>query len=166
MVHISGGNGHAVHRLSTPLVEHSAAHHAEQVNELLRIRLTAHCGVALTRDLSDCGYGRHGVSALVRAGHLVRVRAGAFVEGARHRDSDAVHRHLLEARAVALSLGRSYALSHLSAVATLGLPVVTATSARCTSATWARASPGKISGSTPIHPSPLLTWLFTAGCSL
>lgn len=95
------------------------------MNELLRIRLVALHGVALTRDLSECGYGRHGVTALVRAGHLVRVRGGAFVEGARHRDSDAVTRHLLESRAVARSLGRSYAVSHLSAVAMLGLPVVT-----------------------------------------
>lgn len=94
------------------------------MNELLRLRLVALGGVALTRDLSDCGYGRHGVSALVRAGHLVRVRAGAFVDGARNRDSDAVTRHLLEARAVARSLGRGYAISHLSAVATLGLPVI------------------------------------------
>jgi hypothetical protein len=97
----------------------------EWVNELLRLRLVALHGVALTRDLSDCGYDRHGVSSLVRAGQLVRVRAGAFVEGARHRDSDAVTRHLFEARAVTRSLGQSYAVSHLSAVATLGLPVVT-----------------------------------------
>ena len=62
---------------------------------------------------------------MVRAGHLVRVRAGAFVEGVRHRDSDTVTRHLLEARAMARSLGQSYAVSHLSAVVTLGLPVVT-----------------------------------------
>ena len=95
------------------------------MNELLRLRLVALYGVVLTSDLSDCGYGRHGVTALVRAGHLVRVRAGAFVEGTRHRDSDSVTRHLFEARAVARSLGRSYAVSHLSAVATLGLPVVT-----------------------------------------
>jgi hypothetical protein len=95
------------------------------VNELLRLRLVALSGVALTRDLSDCGYGRHGVTALVRAGRLVRVRAGAFVEGSRYSDSDAVTRHLFEARAVARSLGLSYAVSHLSAAATLGLPVVT-----------------------------------------
>lgn len=95
------------------------------MNELLQLRLVGLHGVALTRDLSECGYGRHGVTALVRAGHLVRVRAGAFVDGARHRDSDTVTRHLLEARAVARSLGPSYAVSHLSAVATLGLPVVT-----------------------------------------
>lgn len=96
------------------------------MNELLRLRLVALCGVVLTSDLSDCGYGRHGVTALVRAGHLVRVRSGAFVEGTRHRESDSVTRHLFEARAVARSLGRSYAVSHISAVATLGLPVVTA----------------------------------------
>ena len=95
------------------------------MNELLRLRLVAQHGVALTRDLYGCGYDRHGVTALVRAHHLVRVRAGAFVEGARHRDSDTVNRHLLEARAVARSLGEGYAVSHLSAVATLGLPVVT-----------------------------------------
>lgn len=95
------------------------------MNELLRLRLVALFGVVLTSDLTECGYGRHGVSALVRAGDLVRVRAGAFVEGARHRDSDSVTRHLFEARAVTRSLGRSYAVSHLSAVATLGLPVVT-----------------------------------------
>lgn len=100
------------------------------MNELLRLRLVARLGVVLTSDLTDCGYGRHGVSALVRAGDLVRVRAGAFVEGARHRDSDSVTRHLLEARAVTFSLGRSYAVSHLSAVATLGLPVVTTDLAR------------------------------------
>ena len=94
------------------------------MNELLRLRLVALYGVVLTSDLSDCGYGRHGVTALVRAGDLVRVRAGAFVEGSRHRECDTVTRHLFEARAVARSLGRSYAVSHLSAVATLGLPVV------------------------------------------
>ena len=95
------------------------------MNDLLRLRLAGLYGVALTRDLADCGYGRHGVRSLVRAGYLVRVRAGAFVEGSRHRESDTVTRHLLEARAVARSLGRGYSVSHLSAVATLGLPVVT-----------------------------------------
>jgi hypothetical protein len=95
------------------------------VNELLRLRLIAQFGVALTRDLPSCGYDRHGVTALVRAHHVVRVPSGAFVEGARHRDSDTVNRHLLEARAVTRSLGDGYAVSHLSAVATLGLPVVT-----------------------------------------
>lgn len=95
------------------------------MNELLRLRLVAQHGVALTRGLSGCGYDRHGVTALVRTHVLVRVRAGAFVEGARHRDSDTVNGHLLGARAVARSLGEGYAVSHLSAVATLGLPVVT-----------------------------------------
>jgi hypothetical protein len=120
------------------------------MNELLRLRLVAQYGVALTRDLFECGYGRHGVTALVRAGHRVRVRAGAFVEGARHRDSEAVTRHRLEARAVARSLGHPYAVSHLSPVATAGRPVSPVTSVPSTSAMSGVAGLAGTSGFTSI----------------
>lgn len=94
------------------------------VNELLELRLRARGGIVLARDLRDCGYDRHGVAALVSRDLLRRVRAGAFVDSGRHRTAAPVGRHALETRAVASSLGRGYAISHLSAIVTLGLPVL------------------------------------------
>ncbi len=94
------------------------------VNELLELRLRARGGIVLARDLRDCGYDRHGVAALVSRDLLRRVRAGAFVDSGRHRTAAPVARHALETRAVASSLGRGYAISHLSAIVTLGLPVL------------------------------------------
>ena len=67
---------------------------------------------------------RPGLDRLVRRGELVRVRAGVYVDGARFRSGEPVARHVMAARAIAGLLGDGYAVSHLSAVALHGLPVL------------------------------------------
>ena len=52
------------------------------------------------------------------------MRAGVYVDGARHRAADPVARHLLEVRAIAASCGAGYAVSHLSALVVNTLPVL------------------------------------------
>ena len=67
---------------------------------------------------------RPGLDRMVRRGELVRVRAGVYVDGARFRSGEPVARHVTAARAMAGLLGDGYAVSHLSAVAFHGLPVL------------------------------------------
>ena len=67
---------------------------------------------------------RTGLGRLVRRGELVRVRAGVYVDGRQFATADPVSRHVLSARAIAASLGEGYAVSHLSAVALHGIPVL------------------------------------------
>jgi len=82
-----------------------------------------HGGVALHRDFLAAGYSPEEVVALVRAGHIVRVRRGAYADAALWRTLDDVGRHLLRARAVLAVLEPPAALSHASAAIALGLPV-------------------------------------------
>jgi hypothetical protein len=64
------------------------------------------------------------VDRLVGLGELERVRGGMYVDGRRFTAADPVTRHVMTARAVAGLLGSGYAVSHLSAVALHGLPVL------------------------------------------
>lgn len=93
----------------------------------LRTRLEANGGIAAAAELDDIGVDRFTVTALVRAGHLVRVRRGALVDGSVWRRATPTERHALRGRAVMRCLEREatglYALSHHSALAVQGLPV-------------------------------------------
>ncbi|MEO8828603.1 MAG: type IV toxin-antitoxin system AbiEi family antitoxin domain-containing protein, partial [Lapillicoccus sp.] len=93
------------------------------MNDLVSIRLAANDGVISAAELLCAGVDEHQVRALVSRGALVRVRSGAFVDGARWADADACSRHVLGTRSMVRRLDR-YAVSHLSAVALWGLPVI------------------------------------------
>lgn len=67
---------------------------------------------------------RAGADRMVRLGEIVRVRGGVYVDGGRFAAADPVTRHVMTARAVSGLLGSGYAVSHLSAVALHGLPVL------------------------------------------
>lgn len=95
------------------------------MNEMIRLLLLHNDGVASARELATLGLDCHAIRDLVRRSDLVRVRAGAFVDGATFRDATALDRHVLAARAMVRRMP-GYALSHLSAVAVHGLPVIAA----------------------------------------
>jgi hypothetical protein len=93
------------------------------MDDSLRSRLAA-TGLVTARQADDLGVDQHRLARLVRDGELVRVRAGVYVDGERHRVAEPATRHLMEVRAVLTGLGPGYAASHLSAVVALGLPVL------------------------------------------
>ncbi|WP_299518132.1 hypothetical protein [uncultured Serinicoccus sp.] len=81
--------------------------------------------VAATADLAALGVGPRETQALVRAGVLVRLRRGTFVEGPVWRAAAPWDRHEIRARAVlrAFGPGAAVALSLHSALAMQGLGV-------------------------------------------
>jgi very-short-patch-repair endonuclease len=93
------------------------------MNDLTRLRLVANGGVISGAELTTTGCDGHEVRALVRCGELVRVRAGAFVDGTVHASLDPVGRHSLAARSIVRRL-HGYAVCDLSAVSVWGLPVI------------------------------------------
>ena len=80
-------------------------------------------GVALRRDLLSAGYTDDELYRLLRTGHIVRVRRGAYAERRLWQGLDDEGRHLLRARAVLASVKAPATLSHVSAAVALGLPV-------------------------------------------
>lgn len=80
-------------------------------------------GVALRRDLLSAGYTDEELQRLLRTGHLVRVRRGAYAERDLWQSLDEPARHLLRARAVLASLKPPATLSHVTAAVALDLPV-------------------------------------------
>ncbi len=93
------------------------------IDDGIRVRLLAN-GWLTTRDATELGVDHHRLAHLVRRGDLVRVRSGAYVDGASHRAADPVQRHRLEVVAVTALLGPAYAVTHLSAVVVHDLPVL------------------------------------------
>ncbi len=85
--------------------------------------LDAGTGVTSARALVAGGIGREEIGRAVRAGHLVRLRRNALVDGETWRSAKPWERHDLRARAVAASLPRGHkvALSHHSALALRGV---------------------------------------------
>ncbi len=92
------------------------------MDELVAVGLAARGFLTTTELLRHVD--RPGLDRLVGRGELVRVRAGVYVDGARFRSGEPVARHVMTARAMAGLLGNGYAVSHLSAVALHGLPVL------------------------------------------
>ena len=92
------------------------------MDELVAVSLAAR-GFLTTSELLR-HVDRPGLDRMVRRGDLIRVRSGVYVEGRRFGSAEPVARHLMAVRAVAGLLGTGYAVSHLSAVAAHGLPVL------------------------------------------
>ncbi len=95
------------------------------MDEALRPRLTA-TGFVTAHQATDLGVDHHRLARHVRDGELVRVRAGVYVDGERHRTAGPAARHLIEVRALLAALGAGYAASHLSAALVHGLPTLAA----------------------------------------
>jgi very-short-patch-repair endonuclease len=84
----------------------------------------------LRRELLAAGHSDRDLTLLVKAGHLRRIRRGAFVDSSVYDASDQAGRHRLLARAVAKQAKTRLIVSHSSAVAfhdgpTWGLPLNT-----------------------------------------
>ena len=96
------------------------------MDDLLRARLETQRGVLTTRDAAQCGCPRDRLARLVDRGVLRRVHPGCFVDEERFTAASPEGRRALAAMAVARGFEDRHAVSHLSAVALHGLPVISA----------------------------------------
>lgn len=94
------------------------------MNDLLRARLAAQAGVVTAREAYFCGYTSVSLSRLVASGDLFRVRAGCFVEGRLLAKASLQTRLALTAGAVSRGYRPPHAISHVSALAVHGLPLL------------------------------------------
>lgn len=96
------------------------------MNDLLRARLAAQCGLVTAREAYSCGYTSVSLSLsrLVASGELFRARAGCFVDGRLLAEASPEERHALTAGAVSRGYRPPHAISHLSALAVHGLPLL------------------------------------------
>ncbi len=97
------------------------------MNDLLLARLAAQGGLVTAREAYTCGYTSVSLGRLVGAGELFRARAGCFVDARLLADVSAEARHAFIARAVSWGYRQPHAISHLSALVVLGLPLLNIT---------------------------------------
>lgn len=97
------------------------------MNDLLLARLAAQGGLVTAREAYTCGYTSVSLGRLVVSGELFRARAGCFVDARLLADAGAEARHALTARAVSRGYRQPHAISHLSALVVLGLPLLNIT---------------------------------------
>lgn len=81
-------------------------------------------GVLTLSDVADRGVDRYDVALLVKRGQLVRLVDGTFTTSERWDSSTPEERHALRAVAVLRGLRTEVAISHVSAAALLGLPLL------------------------------------------
>lgn len=86
--------------------------------------LSTQGGVFLTGQALDSGVDQGELRRLVRRGLLVRLRRGAYALTRDVERADPVARHLLDVRATHLGLAAEHVVSHVSAAAAHGLPLV------------------------------------------
>lgn len=97
---------------------------SEGMNDLLRARLAAQAGFVTATEAYSCGYTSVSLSRLVASGDLFRARAGCFVDGGLLTGARAEAVHALTARAVSRAYRQPHAISHVSALAVHGLPLL------------------------------------------
>ena len=97
------------------------------MNDLLVARLAAQGGLVTAIEAHACGYTNLGLHRLVASGGLFRARSGCFVDGRLLDDATPESRHALTARAVSRGYGQPHAISHVSALVVLGLPLLNIT---------------------------------------
>jgi very-short-patch-repair endonuclease len=97
------------------------------MNDLLVARLSAQGGLVTAIEAHSCGYTNVGLHRLVATGDLFRARAGCFVDGRLLNDAGPEKRHALTARAVSRGYRQPHAISHVSALVLLGLPLLNIT---------------------------------------
>lgn len=94
------------------------------MNDLLSARMAAQHGAVASAEAYSCGYTKLSLGRVVSSGELIRVRTGAFVDARMHGDATPEGRHALAALAIARSFDLRHSVSHYSAVAVLGLPLL------------------------------------------
>jgi len=97
------------------------------MNDLLVARLFAQGGFVTALEAHTCGYTNLGLHRLVATGDLFRARAGCFVDGRLLNGAGPEKRHALTARAVPRGYRQPHAISHVSALVILGLPLLNIT---------------------------------------
>jgi hypothetical protein len=121
------------------------------MNDLLRSRLAAQYGLVTAREAHACGYTSVSLSRLVASGDLFRARAGCFVDGKLLLDASAQTRHALAAGAVSRGYRPLNAISHVSALAVHGLPLLNITAEVVHLTLMAPGCPRTLRGLT-VHP--------------
>ncbi len=102
---------------------HTAATHLG-MNELLEVARARGGGLLSAADLAQLGIESHGIHAMVVSGRLVRIRQGIYVDADTWRTADRHDRYRLFVRATVLKNRRPAVVSHLSAAAMHGLPII------------------------------------------
>ena len=97
------------------------------MNDLLVARLSAQGGLVTAIEAHSCGYTNVGLHRLVASGDLFRARSGCFVDGQLLHDAGPEKRHALTAGAVSRGYRQPHAISHVSALVVLGLPLLNIT---------------------------------------
>ena len=97
------------------------------MNDLLVARLSAQGGLVTALEAHSCGYTNVSLHRLVATGDLFRARSGCFVDGRLLNDAGPEKRHALTARAVSRGYRQPHAISHISALVVLGLPLLNIT---------------------------------------
>lgn len=97
------------------------------MNDLLVARLSAQGGLVTAIEAHSCGYTGVDLHRLVASGDLFRARSGCFVDGLLLEGASAEARHALTARAVSRGYRQPHAISHVSALVVLGLPLLNIT---------------------------------------
>ncbi|MEP7369449.1 MAG: hypothetical protein ABI662_07330 [Dermatophilaceae bacterium] len=94
------------------------------MNDLLLARLSAQGGLLTALEAHECGYTNVGLHRLVASGDLYRARSGCFVDGRLLVHASPETRHALTAQAVSRGYRQAHAISHASALAVHGLPLL------------------------------------------
>ena len=89
----------------------------------LAVRIASQQGVLSAKDAAACGVDGHALARLVRAGRLVRVRTGSYVDASTWQAAGPEERQALRALAVYRTFGDRWVVSHVSALALHGLPL-------------------------------------------
>ena len=97
------------------------------MNDLLVARLSAQGGLVTAVEAQSCGYTNVSLHRLVATGDLFRARSGCFVDGRLLNGASPETQHALTARAVSRGYRQPHAISHVSAVVVLGLPLLNIT---------------------------------------
>ena len=97
------------------------------MNDLLVARLSAQAGLVTAIESRACGYTNVSLHRLVANGDLFRARSGCFVDGRLLGGASPGTLHALTARAVSRGYRQPHAISHVSALLVLGLPLLNIT---------------------------------------
>lgn len=100
---------------------------AAGMNDLLVARLSAQAGLITASEARACGYTNVSLHRLVANGDLFRARSGCFVDGRLLGGASSETLHALTARAVSPGYRQPHAISHVSALVVLGLPLLNLT---------------------------------------
>ena len=97
------------------------------MNDLLVARLSAQAGLVTAVEARACGYTNLSLHRLMTNGDLFRARSGCFVDGRLLGAASPETLHALMARAVSRGYRQPHAISHVSALVVLGLPLLNLT---------------------------------------